>query len=336
MKKLCGVNPPVITIFDKQGKIDIEASKKQADFLISKGVDGLAYLGTSGEFSVIPLEEKKHFVREMISYVNGRVNVIVGIGDTCLENTLEMLDFSEKEGADGVLLVNPYFSVYSSDMVEAYFRHVARNTSLPVIIYNFPDLTGYCFNADVVCRLVKDCPNIAGIKDTIGDFNHVLSMQKVKEINPDFSVFAAYESQALGLLACGVDGFINATANFAPEFTVNTYQAALKNDFNEAKLWFQKMVKAMDVYAYSTPLFLACKQAVYYRVLGQDGSERLPALSLDAENKAKVYGKMKELQLLESTSERSWIKTKDYMRVNEKMIDNIVKEVLMKVKAQDS
>lgn len=298
MKKLCGVNPPVITIFDEKGRIDIEASRKQADFLISKGVDGLAYLGTSGEFSVISVEEKKRFISEMISYVNGRVNVIVGVGDTCLTNTMDMLTFAEKEGADGVLLVNPYFSVYSSEMVEAYFRHVASHTVLPVIIYNFPDLTGYCFHADVVCRLVKDNPNIVGIKDTIGDFNHVLSMQKVKEINPDFSVFAAFENQALGLLACGVDGFINATVNFAPEFTVNTYQAALGNDFNEASVWFRKMVEAMDIYAYSTPLFLACKQAMYYRVLDRDGYERLPALSMDARVKAQIYNKMKVLELI--------------------------------------
>lgn len=298
MKRLCGVNPPVITIFDEKYNIDIEASKKQADFLISKGVDGLAYLGTSGEFSVLTVEEKKDFIKKMIEYVNGRVNVIVGVGDTCLENTVELLQFVEKAGADGVLLINPYFSVYSTDMVESYFEYVASKTSLPIIIYNFPDLTGYCFNSDVVEQLVKKNPNIVGIKDTIGDFNHVLSMQQVKNINPDFSAFSAYENQALGLLSCGVDGFINATANFAPEFTVNTYQAAKRGDWAEAAKWFKKMVEAMDIYAYSTPLFLACKQAMYYRVLKEDGHERLPGKELNAEAKANVYNKMKELGLL--------------------------------------
>ena len=107
MKRLCGVNPPVITIFDEHHKVDIEASKRQADFLISKGVDGLAYLGTSGEFSIMTVEEKKNFINEMIKYVNGRVNVIVGVGDTCLENTMDLLKFVEQAGADGVLLINP-------------------------------------------------------------------------------------------------------------------------------------------------------------------------------------------------------------------------------------
>lgn len=298
MKRLCGVNPPVITIFDENYKIDLEASKRQADFLIEKGVDGLAYLGTSGEFSIMTVQEKKDFICEMTKYVAGRVNVIVGVGDTCLENTMELLAYVESIGVDGVLLINPYFSVYSTEMVEAYFKYVASHTSLPIIIYNFPDLTGYCFNADVVYDLVKENPNIVGIKDTIADFNHLLSMQKVKEINPDFSVFCAYENQAMGLLACGVDGFINATANFAPEYTVNTYQAAKRGDFNEAAVWFKKMVEAMDIYTYSTPLFLACKQAMYYRVLEQDGHERLPGMPLDAEMKAKVYNKMRELGLI--------------------------------------
>ena len=298
MKRLCGVNPPVITIFDENYKVDIEASKKQADFLISKGVDGLAYLGTSGEFSIMTIEEKKQFIKEMIAYVNKRVNVIVGVGDTCLSNTMEFLEFVEEAGADGVLLINPYFSVYSTEEVKAYFSYVASRTTLPIIIYNFPDLTGYCFNADVVCDLVRENANIVGIKDTIGDFNHVLSMQKVKEVNPEFSVFSAYENQALGLLSCGVDGFINATANFAPEYTVQTYKTAKRGDFNEAAVWFKKMVEAMDIYAYSTPLFLACKQAMYYRVLNQDGHERLPGLPLNPEAKGLVYNKMRELQLL--------------------------------------
>ena len=95
-----------------------------------------------------------------------------------------------------------------------------------------------------------------------------------------------------------LDGLINATANFAPEFTVNTYKLAKKGDYNGVAVWFRKMVSAMDIYSYSTPLFLACKQSMYYRVLNHDGVERLPALSLDVKAKANVYNKMRELHLL--------------------------------------
>lgn len=298
MAKLCGVNPPVITIFDTNYKIDYTAMEKQADFLISKGVNGLAYLGTSGEFSIMTVEEKKLFIDHMVKFVNGRVNVIAGCGDTCLSNTMDMLSSYEHSGVDGVLLVNPYFSVYNESEVEAYYDYIASHTTLPIIIYDFPDLTGFQFNVDLVSKLVKKHSNIVGIKDTVGDFGHVLGMQRVKDYNPDFAVFSAYEDQALGLLACGVDGFINATVNFAPEFTVNTYQFAKRGNFNEAAIWYKKMVHAMDIYSISTPLFLACKQAMYYRVLQSDGHERLPALSLAPEAKAKVYNKLRELELL--------------------------------------
>lgn len=111
MAKLNGVCPPVITLFDAEGNLDLSANRKQADFLISKGVDGLSYLGTSGEFSVLTLEEKKELIFDMIQYVDHRVKVIVGIGDTSQKNTLELLKFSEEKGADGILLINPYFSV---------------------------------------------------------------------------------------------------------------------------------------------------------------------------------------------------------------------------------
>lgn len=298
MKQLRGVNPPVITMFDERNRIDLDACRRHADFLISAGVDGLVYLGTSGEFSVLTLEEKKAFMSAMIRHIDHRVNVIVGVGDTCLEHTMELLKFLETAGADGALLVNPYFSVYSTEMVEEYFGYVACHTSLPLIIYNFPALTGYGFRPDTVAALAARHPNIVGIKDTVDEFNHVLSMRQVKKVNPDFSVFAAYENQALGLLACGIDGFINATANFAPEYTVNAYRAAGNGDFNEAARWYRRMVAAMDVYSCSTPLFLACKQAVYDRVLKRGCCERLPALELSLQAKEEVHRIMAGMNLL--------------------------------------
>lgn len=298
MSKLYGVCPPVITIFSEEGKIDLEANKKQADFLIEKEVDGLAYLGTSGEFSTLTLVEKKDFIKEMFGYVNGRVKVIVGVGDTSLINTLEFLEYVENLGVDGVLLINPYFSVYSEEMVEAYYNKVASFTKLPIILYNFPDLTGFNFSSDLVIRLVQKNDNIAGIKETIGDPGHLRDMNRVKQYNPEFTIFCAYENQGLGALINGADGFINATANFAPEFSVKTYQSFKSNDLNQAAKWYEKMCSSMDVYDFSQPLFLACKQAVYARVLKKEGFERLPAISLSTTAKDGIKDKLIELDLL--------------------------------------
>lgn len=297
MKTLYGVCPPVITIFGKNGKINYEANKKHTDFLIEKGVDGLAYLGTSGEFSIMTLDEKKEFLREMSAYVGDRAQVIAGVGSTSLKETLSLIKCAEESGVDGCLLVNPYFSVYDEYMVEAYYDYVVNQTKLPIIIYNFPDLTGFNFSSALVRRLVQKHENIVGIKDTIGDSAHLIEMIKIQDIRPEFTVFCAYENQALGSLVNGVGGFINATANFAPEFTVGLYQSFKSGDMTKASQYFNQLCHAMDVYGFSKPLFLACKQAVYERVIGYNGVERLPAVSLEEDTKKAIADKLKELGL---------------------------------------
>jgi Dihydrodipicolinate synthase/N-acetylneuraminate lyase len=266
--------------------------------MISKGVSGIAYLGTSGEFGVLTLDEKKLMISEMTTHVDKRVDVLIGVGDTCLKNTLELIAYAEKHGADGVLVVNPYFSIYGEALVENYYDEIANSTELPIVIYNFPALTGFDFNVDLVKRLVSKHSNIVGIKDTIGDIEHLKKMTAIKEINPDFSVFCAYETQALDMLLYGVDGFVNATSNFAPEFTVGLYRAIHENNLEDAVAYFKLMCKASNIYTYSLPLFLAVKEAVYQRVLGRSGSERLPAMPLNQTAKYQITKELKALNLI--------------------------------------
>ena len=194
--------------------------------------------------------------------------------------------------------MNPYYSVYSDEMVEAWFDVAASAVELPIVIYNIPSHSGYCFPVVVVARVVKKHPNIVGIKETVEDPSHLFEMVKIKAIRPDFTVFCAYENQGIGALCNGAEGFINSTANFAPEFTVGLYSAYQKGDFMKAQENFRSMCHAMDIYAMSKPLLLACKQAVYIRVTGKDGGERLPALPLSPEMKEKVKDKLIELGLL--------------------------------------
>lgn len=295
MVKLKGVCPPVITIFGDDGRIDFEANKEQADFLIAKGVDGLAYLGTSGEFPVLGLDEKKALIEEMTAYVAGRVKVIVGVGGTNFQEVEELLTTSEEAGVDGVLIINPYFCVYSEAMVEAYYDAAAAFTQLPIILYNYPDLTGFDLNYNLVERLIRKHENIVGIKETVANFSHLREMCALKAIRPEFTVFCAFEDQMMNALLCGAEGMINATANFAPEFTVGLYQSFAKNQLAEAAMYYGKVCGAMEIYNFSQPLFLACKEAVYQRVLGRDGSERLPALALSSAVKNQIGEKLNQM-----------------------------------------
>lgn len=298
MNKIFGVNPPVVTLFNPDGSFDFDANKKLADFLIEKGVNGLAYFGTSGEFSVLTVEEKKVFLKTMIEYVDHRVNVLAGVGSTCLSETIELAEFAEEAGADAVLLINPYFSVYEESMVESYYDAAASKINLPIIIYNFPGITGFNFSFELVRRLALKHKNIIGIKDTIADAAHIRQLLDIKKEKPDFRVFSAFENQGIGSLMDGVDGFINATVNFAPEFTVGLYRAFQDKNYEKMQYNFEKMCDAMKVYDYSTPLFLACKQAVYDRVIGRECAEHLPAVSLKDDVKKQIHEELANLELI--------------------------------------
>ncbi|AZV57661.1 dihydrodipicolinate synthase family protein [Clostridium sp. AWRP] len=298
MVNLKGVYPPIISIFDKDGNFDVEANKKQADYLIKSGVDGITYLGTSGEFSSMNIKQKKEILDVMVPYVQSRAKVIVGVGECNLLDTLDMIKYVEKLEVDSVLVVNPYFNIYTDDMIIAYYDKIAKSTDLPVLIYNIPDLSGYNFSADVVKAIVQNNSNVTGIKESLNDLEHIKTIVKIKDINPDFVVYAAYENLAYDALNLGADGFINATANFAPEFTVNTYQSFMKGDIKKCKEYASKMNDAMKIYSFSKPIYLACKQAAYSRIIGEDKFEILPALSLDEKTKFNINQVMKELGLL--------------------------------------
>ncbi|WP_270815514.1 dihydrodipicolinate synthase family protein [Hungatella effluvii] len=295
MGSLTGVNPPAVTVFNKMGLVDYDAMKQHADFMIEQGVSGIAYLGTSGEFGVMTLEQKTELIRVMTPYINHRVNVMAGVGDTCLDNTCRLMETAEEAGADAVLAVAPYFSVYAEENIEAYYRELSRYSKLPIIIYNFPALTGFDMTPDLVTKLAMECPNIMGIKDTVPETEHLLAMMEIKKKKPGFMVYCAYETQALELVQAGVDGFVNATSNFAPRFTVGLFQAALVQDEEEMQKNFNNMCRASEVYQYAEPLLLAVKEAVYQKVLHRNGTEKLPGLSLSTENKLKIHEILKTI-----------------------------------------
>lgn len=288
MKKLQGLNPPVITIFDQNGQVDVAAMRRHADFMIDGGVDGLAYLGTSGEFGLMTQAQKLALIRELVPYVRGRVQVLVGIGDTCLENTLELARAAQQAGADGLLSVIPYFSVYAEENIRAYYEALADAVELPLILYNFPALTGFDLSPALVEQLALSRPNILGVKDTVPDEEHLLAMLRIREKKPEFSVFCAYETQALTMARAGVDGFINATANFAPQATAALLAARARGDDAAMERAADRMCAAAGVYPCATPLLLAVKEAVY-QTLGCRGTEKLPGLPLAEDKKNTVH-----------------------------------------------
>lgn len=263
MKKFSGIIPPVSSTFDGDGNIDKTAMKAVADFLIQKGIDGLFYLGTGGEFSQMNSNQRMAFAEAAVAIVDKRVPVLIGVGSPSTDEAVKLARHAEACGADGIVAINPYYWKVASRNLDDYYQRIARSVSLPVIIYNFPDLTGQDLTPETVKRLALANDNIVGIKDTIDSVGHLRTMiNTVKAVRADFSVFCGYDDHLLNTLLLGGDGAITASANFAPDLSVGIYRAWQQNDLATAATLNKKLLQLPSIYALETPFVSLIKYAM--------------------------------------------------------------------------
>lgn len=155
-----------------------------------------------------------------LNYVDGRVPVMIGIAAPGTRETIEYGLHAQQHGADAVLVVNPYYALLNADYIYQHYRTVAESLKTPVMLYNFPALTGQDIGLDVIERLARDVPNIVGIKDTIDNISHTREViNLVHAFRRDFIVFSGYDEYMLDTLILGGNGGIPATFNIAPEIT---------------------------------------------------------------------------------------------------------------------
>ncbi|KNC91698.1 dihydrodipicolinate synthase family protein [Trabulsiella odontotermitis] len=290
MKKFRGIIPPVSSTFDRHGAIDNVAMKHVADFLINKGVDGLFYLGTGGEFSQMNASQRMAFTEAAVSVVDGRVPVLIGVGSPSTEEAVKLARHAEACGADGIVAINPYYWKVASRNLDDYYHQIAHSVELPVIIYNFPDLTGQDLTPEIVKRLVLQNDNIVGIKDTIDSVGHLRTMiNTVKAVRPDFSVFCGFDDHLLNTLLLGGDGAITASANFAPELSVGIYRAWQAGDLALATSLNKRLLQLPSIYALETPFVSLIKHAMQCVGLPVETYCLPPILEASEEAKGKVH-----------------------------------------------
>ncbi|MCM3704331.1 MULTISPECIES: dihydrodipicolinate synthase family protein [Cytobacillus] len=272
-----GIIPPVVTLVDEAGNLDLELNRRYLDKLISQNIHGILLMGSSGEFSSLSIEEWKLYVREMIKHIHGRVKVMVGVGHTALKEVLELTSYAEELGADGVLVVSPYYWKLSDDQLYRFYSSVASHTELPVFIYNIPQLTGQNLPVELIVKLATDYQNISGIKETVGDFGHIRQvMTEVKKVRPDFLVFSAFDEHMLPALMIGAAGSINGSAVFAPEVSVNLYESYQRGNLAKAQSSHLQISRLMDVYTFCPTFFTSMKEAVHQRWFDTAAGHRAP------------------------------------------------------------
>ncbi|WP_434779433.1 dihydrodipicolinate synthase family protein [Neisseria sp. Ec49-e6-T10] len=284
-----GVFPPVPTILDEKGNLDKKGMGKLIDKLIDEGVNGMLFLGSGGEFCHMPKEMRFSVAEFAVEYVARRVPVLLGISSPSTDEVIEFGLHADKLGVDAVLVLNPYYALLNDEFIYNHFRTVAENIKTPVILYNFPALTGQDISVNLIARLAKDVPNIIGIKDTVDNMSHLREIINVVRPNhPDFVIFAGYDEYMMDSLILGANGGIPATSNFASFITCGIYQAFVEKNYEKMFELQRQLAKLSSVYAVESPFFGVVKEAI--KLSGLDISTQVlaPVMKLDPTKKERL------------------------------------------------
>ncbi|MGW7722426.1 4-hydroxy-tetrahydrodipicolinate synthase [Streptomyces canus] len=201
----------MITPFDEAGALDLDGAQALADHLVREGCDGLVLSGTTGESPTTTDAEKAALVAAVREAVGERASVVAGVGTFDTRHTVELTLAAEKAGADGVLVVSPYYSRPPQDALEAHFREIADASGLPVMLYDIPGRTGTRIEPETMIRLAEH-PRIVAVKDCSYD---LLGTQKVLN-RTELAYYAGCDEHILALYAVGAAGYVSTVANVVP------------------------------------------------------------------------------------------------------------------------
>ncbi|MFE7062636.1 dihydrodipicolinate synthase family protein [Sutcliffiella sp. NPDC057660] len=294
-----GIIPPVSIIFDQNGELDRQGTAKVIDYLIEEKVDGLFFLGSGGEFSQLSTEQRIEVAEFTTKYVSKRVPVLIGTGSSSTNETILLSKHAEEIGADGIVVINPYFWSLTEENLLKHFGDIAESVKLPILLYNFPNLTGQDLSPSLVLKLVERHENIVGIKETIDSIEHIHSMITiVKTKFPSFTVFAGFDNHLFNTLSLGGDGAICASINFAPQVALGLYDAFMKNDLELAVKLNKQISTFPKLYKLDSPFIGVVKEAMNMIGLNISTNVLPPARVLNDEKKDALNEILKEAGII--------------------------------------
>jgi 4-hydroxy-tetrahydrodipicolinate synthase len=226
--KIQGIIPPVATPMLANEDLDIPRLKWFLDHLINSGVHGVFVLGTNSEFYAMDDHEKQQVIATAVEHVRGRVPVYAGTGAETTREAVRLTKMAEKEGADGVSVITPYFILPNQQEIYDHYRRIAEVTKLPVVLYNNPATCGGVkIDVDTVARLAE-IPNILGVKDSSGDLQNTIEYLRV--VPERFSVMMGRDTLIFSAMMYGARGAVPATGNIAPKLLVEIYEKFVNGD----------------------------------------------------------------------------------------------------------
>ena len=228
MSIFTGAGVALVTPFKEDLSVDYDQLEKFIDFQIDNGTDSIVICGTSGEASTMSHDEQIEVVSACVSHVNGRVPVIAGAGANCTDEALNLAKRSEKAGADGLLVVTPYYNKATQKGLEEYYTTVGNSVDIPIIMYNVPGRTGTNIQPATAVKIAKSVDNIVAIKEASGNISQVAKIMNLTDGKID--LYSGNDDQIVPLLSMGGKGVISVLSNVAPKQTHDICQKFFDGD----------------------------------------------------------------------------------------------------------
>ncbi len=281
-----GAGVAIVTPF-KDGKVNFKKFDELIDFQIENGTSAIIVCGTTGESATQTLEEHVEVVDHCIKYVNGRIKVIAGTGSNDTAAALYLSQEAERSGADGLLLVTPYYNKATQLGLVKHFTYVADRVNIPIILYNVPSRTGCNIGLNTYKELAKH-PLINGVKEASGDISAIAKIMAA--CGDDLFVWSGNDDQTVPIMSLGALGVISVVSNILPRLMADICDLCLKGDYKAAaKLHLDNLDIMNDLFIETNPIPVK----VAMNLMGMDAGElRLPLCEMLPENEAKLKASM--------------------------------------------
>ncbi len=279
-----GTAPALVTPFTADNDIDEDAMRRLLDRQIEGGVEALVALGTTGENATVWPRERRRLVDLVLEHVGGRVPVIVGTGNN---STAESIVFSKEAaaaGADGLLVVGPYYNKPPQAGFVAHVAAIAEATDCPILLYNVPGRTSFNARAETTLRIAEEIPTVVGVKEASGDLAQISDILAHRPAH--LAVYAGDDEFTLPLLTLGADGVVSVVSNVVPDLFSDLVRAGLAGDFEGARRLHFRLLPAMRACFFETnPIPVKTMLGAMGLI---DPALRLPLVPMEAANRRRL------------------------------------------------
>lgn len=268
----------MVTPFNDQMEVDYELTKKLVEHLIATGTETIVVSGTTGESPTLTNAEKLQLFAKVLEYAGGKAKVIAGTGTNSTASTIELTKGAEKIGVDGIMIVAPYYNKPSQEGIIQHFSAIAKETKLPIMIYNVPGRTSVNIQATTIVELAK-ITNIVAVKEASGDLTQMAEI--IRDTPEDFYLYSGDDKMTIPVLSIGGVGIVSVASHVVGREMKEMIHSFIEGDVKSAAKAHQKLIELFE------GIFLSSNPAPIkdlLNVLGiETGSVRLPLIALTTE-----------------------------------------------------